>query len=235
MEPICVASRILWLSPPESEEVARSRDRYSRPTSRRKDTLSLSSFNISRAMVFSLALNFPSSESSHSFNAEISIADTSDIVFPSILKYSVSMFRRVPWHTGHTTLSGISSTIPGNATISDEAPSPTRKSSSEPKTIRGITSSGISLMGSYREKSYLRAMERIISNFLVSLTFPNGTIPPSAMDMLLSGTIVSMFTSTIIPNPLQCGQYPCGELKENECGAGSARESPVSGQTRCFE
>ena len=95
-DPICVASLILWLSPPESEAVARSSDRYSSPTSRRKDTLSRSSFRISRAMAFSLALSFPSSESSHSFNAEISIADTSDIVFPSILKYSVSRFSRVP-------------------------------------------------------------------------------------------------------------------------------------------
>ena len=34
---------------------------------------------------------------------------------------------------------------------------------------------------------------------------------------------------------LQCGQYPWGELNENECGAGSGREIPVSGQTRCFE
>ena len=58
-------------------------------------------------------------------------------------------------------------------------------------------------MGSYNEKLYFRAMERIMSNFLVSLIFPNGTIPPSAIDTLLSGTIVSMFTSTIIPRPLQ--------------------------------
>ena len=33
----------------------------------------------------------------------------------------------------------------------------------------------------------------------------------------------------MIPRPLQCGQYPCGELNENECGAGSARDMPVSG------
>ena len=55
------------------------------------------------------------------------------------------------------------------------------------------------------------------------------------MDMDLFGIMVSMLTSTMIPRPLQCGQYPCGELNENECGAGSGRDIPVSGHTRCFE
>ena len=86
LDPIWVASLIRWLSPPESEEVALSSERYSRPTSSRNDTLSRSSFRMSLAMAFSLALNFPSRVSSHSLRAEISIADTSDMVLPSILK-----------------------------------------------------------------------------------------------------------------------------------------------------
>ena len=81
----------------------------------------------------------------------------------------------------------------------------------------------------------MRAIDLIMSNFFVSRILPRGTIPPSAIETLLSGMIVSMLISTIIPSPLQCGQYPCGELNEKECGAGSAMEMPVSGQTRCFE
>ena len=163
------------------------------------------------------------------------MAETSEMVFPSILKYVVSLFRRVPPQTGHVIFSFMSPTIPENETISDDVPSPTLNSSSEPKTIRDTTSSGSSSIGSYSEKLYLRAMDLMTSNFFVSRIFPKGTIPPSAMDAERSGMIVSMLTSTIIPRPLQWVQYPCGELNENECGAGSASERPVSGHTRCFE
>ena len=206
LEPIWVASLILWLSPPESEDVARSRDRYSRPTSIRTDILSFSSLSMSRAMSLSLCPSLPSRESTQSFRCEISMAETSDMVLPSILKYCVSWLSLVPWHTGHTIFSVMLPVMPGKDTISEEAPSPTLKSSSEPYMIRVTASSGISSIGEYMEKLYFLAMDLIMSNFFVSRTLPSGTMPPSAIDTEVSGIMLPMFMSTIIPSPLQCGQ-----------------------------
>ncbi len=45
-----------------------------------------------------------------------------------------------------------------------------------------------------------------MSNFRLSRTFPSGTMAPSAMDTVRSGMMVSTFTSTMVPRPLQCGQ-----------------------------
>ena len=154
-------------------------------------------------MMFSRFPNFPSRECSQSESREISIAATSEMVLPSILKYEVSLLSLVPPHSGHTVLSCMSPVIPENETISDDVPSPTLNSSSEPKTISEITSSGSSSIGAYNEKSYLRAMDLMMSNFFVSRTLPRGTMPPSAIDFDLSGIIVSMFTSTMMPRPLQ--------------------------------
>ena len=154
-------------------------------------------------MALSLFPNTPSRVLNHCWSWPISIADTSEMVLPSILKYVVSLFRRVPLQTGQVIFSLMSPTIPGNATISDEPPSPTLNSSSEPNTRSETISSGRSSIGSYREKLYFLAIERIMSNFLVSRILPRGTIPPSATDTLRSGMIVSMLTSTMIPSPLQ--------------------------------
>ena len=161
---------------------------------------------MSRAIRLSLFAKLPSKENNHSLSAVISMAATSEIVLPSILKYVVSLFRRVPLQTGHTIFSLMSFTIPGKETISEEVPSPTRNISSEPKIISEMTSSGSSSIGSYKEIPYLRAMERIMSNFRVSLILPRGTMPPSAIETDLSGMMVSILTSTMIPRPLQCGQ-----------------------------
>ena len=166
-------------------------------------TLSSSSLSMSRAMLFSLTVIFEGRVENHSLSSVISMAATSEIVFPSIRKHFVFSFSRVPWQTGHSTFSSMSSTIPGKETISDTFPSPTRNSSSLPNIIWVTASSGMVAIGSYREKLYFLAMERITSNFLFSRTFPRGTIPPSAIEMLLSGIIVSMLMSTIIPSPLQ--------------------------------
>ena len=165
--------------------------------------LSPSSFNMSLAMVFSLGVNFEGSPLSHSARADISIAATSEIVFPSMRKQLVCSLRRVPWQTGHTTFSSISLTMPGKDTISDIVPSPTLKSSSEPNTIKDMTSSGNSSIGAYNETPYFLAIECITAYFRVSLILPRGTIPPSAMDTERSGMMVSILTSTIIPRPLQ--------------------------------
>ena len=158
---------------------------------------------MSRAILFSLVFSFPGNDANHSLSSVISIAATSEIVLPSILKQRAFSFSLVPWQTGHTIFSSMSSTIPSNVTISDRLPSPTRNNSSLPNMMCEMASSGIESIGSYREKLYFRAIERIMSYFLVSRIFPSGTIPPSAIETDRSGMIVSIFTSTIIPSPLQ--------------------------------
>ena len=147
---------------------------------------------MSRAILFSLVFSFPGNDANHSLSSVISIAATSEIVLPSILKQRAFSFSLVPWQTGHTIFSSMSSTIPSNVTISDRLPSPTRNNSSLPNMMCEMASSGIESIGSYREKLYFRAMERI-----------NGTIPPSAIDTDLSGMMEFISTFTIIPSPLQ--------------------------------
>ena len=83
-------------------------------------------------MAFSRALNTPGNCPSHARKVLISIAETSDMSFPSMRKHFVFSFSRVPWHTGHSTFSSMSSTTPGKDTISERFPSPTRNSSSDP-------------------------------------------------------------------------------------------------------
>ena len=158
---------------------------------------------MSRAILFSLVFSFPGNDANHSLSSVISIAATSEIVLPSILKQRAFSFSLVPWQTGHTIFSSMSSTIPSNVTISDRLPSPTRNNSSLPNMMCEMASSGIESIGSYREKLYFRAMERITSYFLVSRILPSGTIPPSAIDTDLSGMMEFISTFTIIPSPLQ--------------------------------
>ena len=50
---------------------------------------------------------------------------------------------------------------------------------------------------------------------------PKGAIPPLAMDLEVSGMILSSSRALISPNPLQAVQAPYGELKENKLGSGS--------------
>ncbi len=78
----------------------------------------------------------------------ISMAETCAMVFSSTLKQRASLLSLVPPQTGQVTLSSISPTKPGKASISEEIPSPTRKSSSEPKTISDMASSGTASIGS---------------------------------------------------------------------------------------
>ena len=103
---------------------------------------------MSEAMVFSLSLSFPGRASSQAESSLISIAETSLMVFPSILKQPVSFLSLVPPHTGHTIFSSMSSATPAKLVISLIPPSPTRNISSEPYTRRLRASSGMAAMGS---------------------------------------------------------------------------------------
>ena len=53
-----------------------------------------------------------------------------------------------------------------------------------------------------------------------------GRIAPSASDSEGSGTIRSGSISICDPSPVQRGQAPCGELKENIRGSSSGIEVP---------
>ena len=154
-------------------------------------------------MAFCLESSREGRLSIHTASSEISMALTWEMSFPSMRKQRAFPFSRVPWHTGQTTLSSMSPTTPGQLTISESAPSPTRKNSSEPYITRVTASSGRAAIGSYSEKPCFRDMERSISNFFPSRMRPSGTIPPSAIETSLSGMMLSMFTSTTVPSPLQ--------------------------------
>ncbi|MNS43195.1 hypothetical protein D3C72_755910 [compost metagenome] len=49
---------------------------------------------------------------------------------------------------------------------------------------------------------------------------PSGAKPPAFIDNLGFGIIFLTLISCTVPNPLQCGQAPFGELKENKFGSG---------------
>ena len=66
-EPICVARRMRWLSPPERVPAARDRVRYSNPTLRRKPNLFFISFKIRSAIIICVSLRVrPSTNTSAS-------------------------------------------------------------------------------------------------------------------------------------------------------------------------
>ena len=161
---------------------------------------------MSRAIAPALAESFPGSSFSQRASSEISMAPTCEISLPSMRKYEASALRRVPWQTGQTILSSMSSTSPSQVTISAWEPSPMRKNSSEPNISSESSPSGSSDTGSYTEKPCLRAMARTVSDLRLLLRGPRGSMAPSAMLRLRSGTMVSKFTSGTTPRPLQCGQ-----------------------------
>ena len=63
------------------------------------------------------------------------------------------------------------------------------------------------IVAEQNEKLFQAALQALKEQSFVvevdQLIFPRGMIPPSAMETLRSGMIVSIFTSTMIPRPLQ--------------------------------
>ena len=104
-----------------------------------------------------------------------------------------------------------------------------------PYKMAFIPSSEIVFTGSSSVKSY--RLPSIVSraNILLFLYFPIGSIAPSLSDFSLSGIILSLSNTASVPKPLHRGQAPCGELNENECGAGSSNATPVEGHIRWRE
>ena len=102
-EPICVARRIRWLSPPESVPARLASVRYSSPTLQRNPNRSRISFKISLAMTafWWSSVRFWK-KSSEFFTAS---SQTSAIFKSPTVTASVSFFRRLPWQDGHSTVS----------------------------------------------------------------------------------------------------------------------------------
>ena len=100
-ELICVAKRIRWASPPESEADDRLSERYWMPTSHRKRRRNEISRRISVAMVFCDSVRCLGSSLIHSLNSEMSMAANSAIFLPASRKCRDSFFSREPWQCGH--------------------------------------------------------------------------------------------------------------------------------------
>ena len=61
---------------------------------------------------------------------------------------------------------------------------------------------------------------------------PKGAKPPFLMDDFGFGIIFCKFVSFTVPNPLQQGQAPLGELNEKLLGSGFGYEIPEEGHIR---
>ena len=95
-EPICVASRMRCASPPDSVPVARERERYSRPTLMRNDTLARISFKIGAPMASCMAVSVNASMNSRNFTIDILVA--SKMFLSPTVTARDSFFSRCPLH-----------------------------------------------------------------------------------------------------------------------------------------
>ena len=100
-EPIWVARRMRWLSPPERVPEDRDRVRYSRPTLCKKPSRDLISFKMGAAIIFSR-----SESSKLSTNSKASVTDLSQnwLMFsPPTVTARLSLESRWPWHSSQGT------------------------------------------------------------------------------------------------------------------------------------
>ena len=98
-EPIWLARRMRWLSPPESDGAARSSVRYVRPTSSRNFSRERISFRSSVAILASAP--FSSRVSKKAYDSATESAVTSAIVRPAIFTPRASRRTRRPPHAEH--------------------------------------------------------------------------------------------------------------------------------------
>ena len=96
----------------------------------------------------------------------------------------------------------------------------TEKLSFPPYKIISMASAGMSCIGSVSLNSYRWAMTSNCLKIQVFFCSPMGTIPPFLIDRVLSGMIFFRLISFTVPNPLQTGQAPLGELNEKLLGSG---------------
>ena len=97
-EPICVARRMRWASPPESVPAERERVRYSRPTSHRKPRRLSISLRIWRAMRSSFSVRVSWERKLRALRTERS--DSAAMFSPPTVTASDTGFRRWPRQSG---------------------------------------------------------------------------------------------------------------------------------------
>ena len=100
-EPMFVAKRIRWLSPPESVAAARESVRYSRPTLRKKPRRERISFKIAAAIISSRGVSVNVSRNASASTTERS--QKSLIFLPPTVTARLSLERRLPPHASHGT------------------------------------------------------------------------------------------------------------------------------------
>ena len=93
-EPIWVARRIRWLSPPESVPLARDKVRYSKPTLCRNPSRSVISFKIAFAIIRSLSVSCRFLTNSSA--SETDFSQKSLILIPPTVTDRLSGFKRFP-------------------------------------------------------------------------------------------------------------------------------------------
>ena len=100
-EPIWVARRMRWLSPPDKVPEARDRVRYSSPTLCKKPSRDLISFKMGAAIIFSRSFS-----SRPSTNSRASVTDLSQkalMLMPPTVTARLSLESRWPWHSSQGT------------------------------------------------------------------------------------------------------------------------------------
>ncbi len=108
----------------------------------------------------------------------------------------------------------------------------TSKAEFPPWKIISFASFGILLNGSLNSKSNFCAINSSCLKTQFFFWGPCGANAPFLIDKLSSGTILLRFTSYKVPNPLQFGHIPLGELKEKLFGSGFGYEIPVVGHIK---
>ena len=98
LEPIWVARRMRWLSPPERVAAERARDRYPRPTLVRKPSRAFISFTIRSAIIWSFSLSWRESMNSRALNTDRE--QKSAILMPPTVTARAVFFRRMPPQVG---------------------------------------------------------------------------------------------------------------------------------------
>ena len=97
-EPICVASRMRWLSPPDSVAAERASVRYCRPTLCRKCSRERTSRRMLSAIWASFSLSVSLSRNASS--SVIGSAVNSEMFSPPTVTASTSGRSRAPWQSG---------------------------------------------------------------------------------------------------------------------------------------
>ena len=100
LEPIWVASRIRWASPPERVRADLESDRYPMPTLTRKESRSATSLTIRRAIARSVSVISRVSIQSRAPVADISVKSLIEI--PPTVTARLSGLSRAPWQEGQS-------------------------------------------------------------------------------------------------------------------------------------